>query len=440
MTVRRIASAAALLCAATSLALAPGALAKTYVPNTTGDHVPGTKPSKLTLREATIKAKNHGGADTIVLQSGKRYELSQPKGAESDMVQTGGDLDIFDTAGKGLTIRSSGSGLATVDANGIDGVFECLHGCTFQRIKVTGGRALDLSEDGGGIEGQSDDPVGGTRAGRITLIDSRVSGNQAESDGGGVSSEQGGLMLLRSVVSGNQAGGQGGGLDVEGPVSIKQSTVKSNHAGTEGGGIYNGIGTLSVKQSTVSGNTATDNGGGVFNLTVMRLTNDTLAKNAAQAGGGLYHSGSATLSSLNAVTIAYNTVTTDLGGGVFADFSAPAGSFRIANSIVAKNAGVSFPDCNTGPMAQNPVASNGHNLFGVGVGCNPAPGDRHDLSNSKIGLASGLANNGGLTKTIALKSSSKAIDNAASSAPGKDQRGVRRNDPGGPDIGAFERN
>ena len=55
--------------------------------------------------------------------------------------------------------------------------------------------------------------------------------------------------------------------------------------------------------------------------------------------------------------------------------------------------------------------------------------------NPKLGK---LARNGGPTKTVALKKGSPAIGEAKrSTAPGKDQRGRKRDRR--PDVGAFER-
>ena len=48
-----------------------------------------------------------------------------------------------------------------------------------------------------------------------------------------------------------------------------------------------------------------------------------------------------------------------------------------------------------------------------------------------------LKRNGGPTATIARKKGSPAIGNAGGDAPGKDQRGQKRDK--NPDIGAFER-
>ena len=81
------------------------------------------------------------------------------------------------------------------------------------------------------------------------------------------------------------------------------------------------------------------------------------------------------------------------------------------------------------------IDSAGHNLFSNLSLCElHGPGDMV-RRNPKLGK---LARNGGPTKTVALKKGSPAIGEAKrSTAPGKDQRGRKRDRR--PDIGAFER-
>jgi len=65
-----------------ALALAPSALANTYVANKTGDHAPnGCTHSDCTLREAIIKANHHPGPDTVELRSKKTYTRSSSPAA-----------------------------------------------------------------------------------------------------------------------------------------------------------------------------------------------------------------------------------------------------------------------------------------------------------------------------------------------------------------------
>ena len=96
------------------------------------------------------------------------------------------------------------------------------------------------------------------------------------------------------------------------------------------------------------------------------------------------------------------------------------------------------PDC----FADGIVVSGGYNL--VRDPAEPVCADAFtqpgDITKISPGIQR-LADNGGPTRTIALRKHSKAIDHAGSDAPELDQRGVRRRVKGDrkPDIGAFER-
>ena len=469
----------AAVAAVVGLAFAPAALANTYKPTKTGDHAPnGCNHSDCTLREAVIKANGHNGPDRIVLRAGKVYRRSSLGTGED--ASADGDLD---THGRlkietPKFVRTHGhrhkATPATIDGNDNERVLDAFSSLTLLRVRVRNGLA-SASDQGGGVR---------TNAGSLRVLHSRVASNEAEFgggilsdnpgkqtiisrssirnnqtafdgagiyvdgtstvslrrsrvagnigvDGGGIYNENQ-LNLRRSTISGNRSqGGNGGAIYTEAGVVTVKSTLANNRTTGDGGGVYTAYNTatLKVTGSTLSGNSAeggAGGGGGIYSSGDLRLTNDTIAGNSAVFGGGLYYDGST--AHLNAVTIARNQATNS-GGGTVAHFGAPAGSFHIDNSIVAKNSAPSFPDCSN---AVGVVDSGGHNLFGVSNACQGTVGDREDI-NAKIGL---LRNNGGPTKTIALRRGSPAINHAGASAPGRDQRGHRRHNP---DIGAFER-
>jgi CSLREA domain-containing protein len=431
-----------------ALWVVPSAYANTYVVNKTGDHMPGNcTSSDCTLREAVSKANSHAGGDTIVLKGGERYELAR---LSNEDLNAGGDLDINPVDSAALTITSSNTRLAIIDANHTDGVIDVLDGRTkFNRLKLTGG--LDVSDEGGGIDFDNLQSA--------KILNSRISGNSA-TFGGGVDAGGGALTISRTKVSGNRStgGGNGGGgisadATASGSVTISKSTISGNTSQTNAGGIYVN-GPLSVKDSTISGNTTVLNGGGDGGgMSVsggsVSLRNDTIANNRADAdGGGINATTGSSTVRLNAVTIAYNLSDNNNGGvGSGGGINQKAGAtYLVKNSIIARNSantgGANGPNCFDGTA--NGIVSQGHNLVGNNTDCDgfltgALGSDRVNRSNSQVGIGS-LKSNGGPTKTIALKSGSQAIDHAGSDAPSKDQRGVRRNDPGGPDIGAYEKN
>jgi hypothetical protein len=149
-------------------------------------------------------------------------------------------------------------------------------------------------------------------------------------------------------------------------------------------------------------------------------------------------SGSGATASLNGVTVARNVADADSGGGDFGGglFQGSTTTIFARNSLIALNrvnfSGATGPDCYN---ESTDFDSGGHNLLTDDNGCTgfDGPGDLV-RPNPKIGA---LADNGGPTKTIALKRGSPAIDHAGASAPNRDQRGIKRGNH--PDIGAFER-
>jgi hypothetical protein len=405
---------AAAAAATAVLVFAPGALANTYTPNKLGDHAPDGKCNKAdcTLREAITKANGHAGKDTIVLQGGKTYELKQapvgPTGNNAD-----GDLDVNDP----LKIISSTRGLATIDANHIDRVLDLGPldpGSTkLELIRVKGGSDPSTGQGGGGI--LVDD-------GALKLVRSVVSGNFTDSNNGG-----GGILV-------RQSGPQP-------PATIVKSTIRNNRTGAfiEGGGMRIDSGDATIRESTFSGNVGNHGGGLQVYNSAVTVVNSTFAKNKATTGSGggiqVEHSSSQLL--LRSVTIARNKADTvnvigQHGGGI-AIFNNPL--VTLQNSIVALNTVGSngdSPDCYAGAPAT--YTSAGRNLFTSLAGCTGMT-KPPNLTQSDPHLGS-LDDNGGPTKTVALKSGSKAINNAGSGSPPRDQRGVTRSNP---DIGAFEK-
>jgi hypothetical protein len=277
---------------------------------------------------------------------------------------------------------------------------------------------------------------------KVSLANLTIRNGFANS-GGGISNT-GTLAISHSIVSGNVAygliaGGAGGGIDNLGTLTINSSTVTGNtskgqdiHTG-RGGGIVN-WGKLTVNQSTLSSNTSNSaggGGGGIYNYGSAVIINSTLSSNGTSgtSGGGIFNNPAGNLTISNS-TLANNFAGS--GGGIFGTATA-----SLKNSIVANNSG---GDCG------GTLTSNGYNVSSDGS-CNfNGPGDMNN-TNPLLGP---LQNNGGPTQTMALLPGSLAIDagNPSGCTDGQghllktDQRGQPRpdkEDPGGCDIGAYER-
>jgi CSLREA domain-containing protein len=348
----------------------------TIAPTTFADD--DTNNGNCTLREAIISANSDAaddactagtGADEIPLQPGT-YELSVPVAGE-DAAATG-DLDITDPDGLAITGAAAGS---TVDANGIDRVFNTLAvaTATFDRLTITGG---SVSGDMGGAI----DVAGGSTT---NIVDTTLTGNTATGEGGAIEVHNPGttLNLTDSTVSENSStgaiAGDGGGLEYDTSTS-----------------------TVNVTNTTFSGNTAAGEGGAIeMEGGTGTFVNVTITNNSAPSAGGI--------------------VMTDDDGSV-----------NLKGTILAGNTATTAPDCTT--ATASPVTSQGHNLIGTTSGCAFAAQGTDVIGQDP--LVGPLADNGGPTLTHALLAGSPAIDAGPPDAPPTDQRGAPRN----PDIGAYE--
>ena len=128
-----------------------------------------------------------------------------------------------------------------------------------------------------------------------------------------------------------------------GTVSLEGLTLIGGSTTRAGGGIYNS-GTLTLTNVTVSGNSSTgdpyarDGGGGIYNGwdCTLTLANVTLSGNSALLGGGINNRGMLTLTN---TTVSGNSATGDQldcggGGGIYNGYDC---TLTLANTIVALN-------------------------------------------------------------------------------------------------------
>ncbi len=244
----------------------------------------------------------------------------------------------------------------------------------------------------------------------------------------------GSVSLSRLTLSGGNGGGTGGAIYNSGALTLSYSTISGSSA-TNGAGIYN-AGSATIDSCTFSGNSG-GNGGALYNTINASLTvkNSTLTANSAGGGegGGIYNVGAATISSS---TIVENSATGNTGGGGIGQGNY-AGSFtNLSNSILAGN---------TGYLGNSSdfrgVVSGDYNLV------QNAGSQGNFGSNTIFGISpnlGALADNGGPTMTMALLSSSQAINagnpDFDSVATPYDQRGAgyARKISNAVDLGAVE--
>ncbi|MEY2977546.1 MAG: hypothetical protein ACO31I_02465 [Prochlorotrichaceae cyanobacterium] len=265
------------------------------------DENDGVGVGGISLRDAIIEANTNADAvDTINLPAGT-YILTLA-GSNEDASATG-DLDITNGT---ITIVGAGSGTTTINAGGIDRVFQVLGGSnlTISGVTVTGGVTPSLNpftgDLGGGIYVQDGTLIansivvdanqatngGGIFLGSVdfntftffpgtaTISNSTISNNSSTFDAGGISSLFGSsLTLTNSTVSGNTADRDAGGIGVAfgGSVTLENATITGNAAlgavpvGTYGvgGGVHVNDGTATISNSTIENNTALNAGGGL---------------------------------------------------------------------------------------------------------------------------------------------------------------------------------
>jgi hypothetical protein len=209
-------------------------------------------------------------------------------------------------------------------------------------------------------------------------------------------------------------------------LNLNNVSIANGVAISDGAGIDN-AGTLTVADSVFSGNEAEGPGGGIFNRGVLTVTKSTFSGNVGDGGGGILNDVGATLT----VTGSTFTGNISLHGGAGA--LSNDGTLTVINSTFFGNR--CAHSCTAG-IFNDGFAKTGSANNGDGV--NPL------LS------ASGLANNGGPTQTIAVQLGSPAIDaipvadctdQAWPPNPiTTDQRGLLRPDAGEQvcDIGAYE--
>ena len=284
--------------------------------------------------------------------------------------------------------------------------------------------------------------ISGTHSSRVFNID----------PGAGNAVNISGITVSEGLPKAATPFGGAGILVSSGTLNLADSEVTNNDASMSsdpsGGGITNEGATANLVRCTFTGNTATASGGAIQNENggVTTLVNSTINGNSAGAagsGGGV--SSSANLTLINC-TIVGNTA--QHGGNT----SAP-GTINLQNTIIS---GGLLVGNNSSGADINGAGYNSmdYNLIQDVSGGTITGAVAHNVT-GKSPILAALADNGGLTRTMALRIGSPALDagsavtDPTTSAPlATDQRGKARvvNNPSvidagggnGSDIGAVE--
>jgi len=442
------------LAAVASLILAPQASAATF--NIADGDV-------AALKNAINTANGNGQDDTIELATNGTYVLTI---ADNYFYDYNGLPRVTADGGKKLTIHGNGAAVQR-SAGASTPNFRIFYidvgaNVTISRLTIANGVIEDY---GGGAVNN----VGGT----LTITDCVLTGNSAYGGGAIFNDNAGGavtLILQNCTISGNSAPNSFGGGIINygsgGSATLKASNcVIDNNSASNGGGISNyspfsGIASATVSNSTFVGNSAAfGRGGAIHNDTTVggnatlgtsnttfdgnsayfyggaignsagnvQISNCTLSSNSAGSGGGTYSEYDGAVLQITNCTLSGNFATSS-GGGTY---NSPNGTTmtKIGNTILQAGA-------SGGTIDGMGITSQGHNISSDAAGgFLTASGDQIN-TDPKID-SNGLQNNGGPTKTIALLSTSPAINTGNdATAPARDQRYYLRN--GISDIGAFE--
>jgi CSLREA domain-containing protein len=228
------------------LALPAAASAATITVTTTTDEF--DSGSRCSLREAVWSANNDSalkadgcvagsGTDSISVPAGTFRLLRS--GANENLGETG-DLDVMAP----VTINHSGIQPALIDPSG-DRAFDIAAGnVVIDGFRIAGGNA----------------PLGGAiyNSGGVLVRDSTIYANRATFGGGIATNGPSATSLVNSTLSGNDAQEDGGGIYVEtgGTVNLSSVTIAGNTADSDGNGGGSGGGIAAVSSG----------GGGIANL------------------------------------------------------------------------------------------------------------------------------------------------------------------------------
>ncbi|HEX7652183.1 MAG TPA: choice-of-anchor Q domain-containing protein, partial [Verrucomicrobiae bacterium] len=362
--------------------------------------------SLLSLREAITNAASLGGSQTIT------FAPSLFTNGPGILLLTNAPTNykpmIMPTANSKLVINGPGPNLLMISWGG------------YSPIVNSGGPNIEFDNltfangNGNGSYGGAIISANNLTCSNVWFLNNFNDGNYGE--GGAIASVSGGtLSLINCLFSNNVSANFGGAIYAQScGLNLKGSTFVNNASG---------------KHQNGTTNTSTINGGGavyynsIFNT--MNIANTTFVSNQVMNGyGGALQAG--TLSPNQANSLMVNSTLTgnsaDLGGGGI-EVTNSGYPIYLFNTIVSGNSG------------------GGNVNVDAAAGLSLATNSLINGSAAAIFGTNTLANNGGLTPTIALLTTGPALDGGNSSllpaGLSADQRGLTRVSGPAVDIGAY---
>lgn len=342
---------------------------------------------KISLREALdyagTKIDGQTLSSTIRFALGGTIELSKTLTINKDATVDASDVGgvELDRGGKGqvlLLYGGTASGEISVSLVGLTltgGVANSsATGGTYKGVGVNVGAFCNLTATNCAVVGNSSSAALGAgiyvQGGRLTLVDSTVSGNSAggeTSAGGAIYVDGGDLTLTRTTVANNSAA-TGGGVYLKGGSAVLDGALLSDNVATNGsgGGFYNFAAYLDVENASFLNNVATNAGGGLYNVGVegreTLFVDATFADNSAQNGAALFASGGAL--SLTDARFERNEAL-DSGGAIYVDSNA---ELRLVDAAFSANRadGDGGAVCNVGVLTVDGARFDGDGAEGDG--------------------------------------------------------------------------
>ncbi len=382
------------------------------------------------LRNAIDYANSNPGADAITFDSSFNSARTIALGPSP--------LYIKDASGL-TTISGPGATLLTINAANAPRAIEIMAGDT----ALSGINVANTPSSGFGIL---------VTAGFATISDSKFTNN--------------GNAAVRFFSNGssinNQFVGNGIGIDSHANITVTGNTFANNTYGLYSEGnltvidstftgstvfAVQNVATAVISGSTFYGNNVNSNGTiYTANAGGLKVINSTIFDNSSTGSGGAIYVQSGPVTITNSTIVGNRAAS---GGGIYNE----NGTVTLNNSIVGGNTLLNLTTPNdiagTNVSGLYVSPSSSHNLLGTGGSgglTNGVNGNIVVASNSALGVATSLANNGGPTLTLALLPTSPAIDaglnalalDAAGAVLAFDQRGESRLQFASVDIGAYE--
>ncbi|MFO0940973.1 MAG: PKD domain-containing protein [Pirellulales bacterium] len=382
------------------------------------------------LRNAIDYANSNPGADTITFDSS----------FSSSKTITLGPSPLYMKDASGLTtISGPGATLLTINAANATRAIEIMAGDT----SISGITVANTPSSGFGIL---------VTAGFATISDSKFTNNgnasvRFLSNGSSINNQFVGNGIgidshANITVTGNTFSNNAFSLYSEGNLTVADSTF----TGSSIIAIQN-FGSAVISGSTFYGNNVTASGViYTANSGGLKIINSTMFDNSSSGSGGAIYVQSGPVTITNSTIVGNRAAS---GGGIYNE----NGTVTLNNSIVGGNTllNLTTPNDIAGSNVSGVYVSpsSSHNLLGTGGSgglTNGVNGNIVVASNSALGVAASLANNGGPTLTLALLATSPAIDaglnalalDAAGAALAFDQRSASRIQFASVDIGAYE--